>query len=234
MDMITTVKEKVKIDRENLLEKAYQLMADGVVIRDPYRIDIRGELSCGHSVTIDINVIIEGNVILEDGVSIGANCILSNCQIGKGTQINPFSFIEGSIIGQKSIVGPYGRLRPNTRVSDDVQIGNFVEIKNSKIDSRCRINHLSFVGDSDLATDVTIGAGTITCNHNGFGINNTQINQGAYIGSGSILVAPLKIKAHATIGSGSTITEDAPAGKLTIARSRQVTIDNWKGPKSIK
>jgi len=232
MDIITKIKEKAKVERKIFLEKAYQLMAEGVTIFDPNRIDIRGKLTCGKGVQIDINAIIEGEVILEDGVFIGANCILKNCRISKETRINPFSLIEGSVIGHNSFIGPYARLRPSSQVGDNVQIGNFVEIKSAKIDSSCRINHLSFIGDSDLATNVTIGAGTITCNHDGHGINHIKINQGAYVGSGCNLVAPLVIHANATIASGSTITEEVPGDTLTIARSRQVTIDSWEGPKS--
>jgi bifunctional UDP-N-acetylglucosamine pyrophosphorylase/glucosamine-1-phosphate N-acetyltransferase len=216
------------------LKKAYKLIAAGVVVSDPQRLDIRGTLVCGKDVEIDINVVFEGDVLLEDGVIIGANCILRNCKIGKDTQINPFSLVEEAIIGEKSFVGPYGRLRPGTRIGNSVQIGNFVEIKNSNIASRCRINHLSFIGDAELAENVTIGAGTITCNHDGVRVNRTTIEEGAYIGSGCNLVAPLKVNANSTIASGSTITEDVAGDTLTIARSRQVKIKNWKGPKSRK
>ena len=236
MDNNTIIKAK-KIsqkEREVHLKKAYKLIAAGVVVRDPQRLDIRGSLVCGKGVEIDINVIIEGDVLLEDGVFIGANCILTNCKIGKDTQINPFSLIEGAVVGEQSFVGPYGRLRPGSRVGDNVQIGNFVEIKNANISSKCRINHHSFVGDADLAENVTIGAGTITCNHDGIGINRTTIEEGAYIGSGCNLVAPLKINANSTIASGSTITDEVAGDTLTLARSRQVTIENWKGPKSKK
>jgi bifunctional UDP-N-acetylglucosamine pyrophosphorylase / glucosamine-1-phosphate N-acetyltransferase len=231
---ITDAKDRSQKEREVLLNKAYKLIASGVVVRDPQRLDIRGTLVCGKGVEIDINVIFEGDVMLEDGVIIGANCILRNCKVGKDTQINPFSLVEESIIGGKSFVGPYGRLRPRSIVGDNVQIGNFVEIKNANVASMCRINHHSFVGDADLAENVTIGAGTITCNHDGIGINLTTIEEGAYIGSGCNLVAPLKINANSTIASGSTITEEVAGDTLTIARSRQVNIKNWKGPKSRK
>ena len=231
---ITDAKDRSQKEREVLLKKAYKLIAAGVVVRDPQRLDIRGTLVCGKGVEIDINVIFEGDVMLEDGVIIGANCILRNCKVGKDTQINPFSLVEESIIGEKSFVGPYGRLRPGSKVGDNVQIGNFVEIKNANIASKCKINHHSFVGDADLAENVTIGAGTITCNHDGIGINLTSIEKGAYIGSGCNLVAPLKINANSTIASGSTITEEVAGDTLTIARSRQVNIKNWKGPKSKK
>ena len=231
---ITDAKDRSQKEREVLLKKAYKLIVAGVVVHDPQRLDIRGTLVCGKGVEIDINVIFEGDVMLEDGVIIGANCILRNCKVGKDTQINPFSLVEESIIGEKSFVGPYGRLRPGSKVGDNVQIGNFVEIKNAIVASMCRINHHSFVGDADLAENVTIGAGTITCNHDGIGINRTTIEEGAYIGSGCNLVAPLKINANSTVASGSTITEEVAGDTLTIARSRQVNIKNWKGPKSKK
>jgi len=233
-DRISEVKLLAERVRAQLLEKVYQLMADGVVVRDPHRLDIRGELSCGSGVEIDINVVIEGNVVLEDGVTIGANSVLRDCKIGQGTVINPFSLVEEAVIGEQSFVGPYGRVRPGSRVGDQVQIGNFVEVKNANIGSYCRINHLAFVGDADLAGSVTIGAGTITCNHDGVGINRTTIEEGAYIGSGCELVAPLTVNRNATIASGSTITEEVVGETLTIARARQVTIENWQGPKSKK
>ncbi len=221
-------------NRDILLEKAYKLMREGVTIHDLNRIDIRGNLTCGDGVEIDINVIIEGDVFLGDGVIIGASSILRDCKIGKNSVINPFSLVEGAVVGEQSFVGPYGRVRPGSRVGNQVQIGNFVEIKNSNISSKCRINHLSFIGDADLEESVTIGAGTITCNHDGIGINRTTIESGCYIGSGRNLIAPLKINHDATIASGSTITEEVVKDTLTIARSRQVSIKNWKGPKSRK
>ena len=228
---INEIRKKNRLDKEGALEKVFELMLTGVKVNNPELLHIRGIISCGKNVKIDLNVIIEGKVRLEDNVSIGANSILRDCTIGKGTVINPFSLIEGSVIGENCFIGPYGRIRPGVSIEDCVQIGNFVEIKNSNIASKCRINHLSFVGDADLAEQVTIGAGTITCNHDGVGINRTIIEQGAYVGSGCNLVAPLKINTNATIASGSTITEEAAADTLTIARSRQVKIENWKGPK---
>jgi bifunctional UDP-N-acetylglucosamine pyrophosphorylase / glucosamine-1-phosphate N-acetyltransferase len=233
-DSISEVKLLAENARDELLEKVYLLMADGVVVRDPHRLDIRGELRCGSGVEIDVNVVIEGSVVLEDGVTIGANCILRDCKIGKESVINPFSLVEDAVIGEQSFVGPYGRVRPGSRVGNQVQIGNFVEVKNANIASHCRINHLSFVGDADLAESVTIGAGTITCNHDGVGINRTTIGEGAYIGSGCELVAPLKVNRNATVASGSTITEEVVGDSLTIARTRQVTVENWQGPNSSK
>jgi bifunctional UDP-N-acetylglucosamine pyrophosphorylase/glucosamine-1-phosphate N-acetyltransferase len=228
---INEIRKKIQLDKEIALQKVLELIAAGVSVENPEQLHIRGMISCGENVKFDSNVIIEGNVKLEDGVLVGANSILKDCTIGKGTIINPFSLVEGAVIGENCLIGPYGRIRQGVSIEDCVQIGNFVEIKNSNIASKCRINHLSFVGDADLAEQVTIGAGTITCNHDGVGINRTIIEQGAYVGSGCNLVAPLKINANATIASGSTITEEAAADTLTIARSRQIKIENWKGPK---
>jgi len=219
------------ISRDTLRVRAKKLQSSGVKVHDPERLDIRGTLICGKNVEIDINVIIEGEVVLEDGVFIGASCILRDCRIGKKSSVNPFSLVDGSDVGMNSFIGPYGRIRPGSLISDNVQIGNFVEIKNAKINSKCRINHLSFVGDADLAEKVTIGAGTITCNHNGVDINRTIIGEGAYIGSGCNLVAPLNIHHGSTIASGSTITEDISSNVLVIARAKQVVNKNWKGPK---
>jgi len=225
------IRKKIELDKEGALEKVFKLMLTGVEVSNPEFLHIRGKVSCGKNVKIELNVIIEGDVKLGDNVTIGSHSILRDCTIGKGTMIHPFSLVEGSIIGEKCFIGPYGRIRPDVSIGDNVSIGNFVEIKNSNIASKCRINHLAFVGDADLAKKVTIGAGVITCNHDGVGINRTIIEQGAYVGSGCNLVAPLKINANATIASGSTITEEAAADTLTIARSRQIKIENWKGPK---
>jgi bifunctional UDP-N-acetylglucosamine pyrophosphorylase / glucosamine-1-phosphate N-acetyltransferase len=228
---INEIRKKTQLDKEKALQKVFELISTGVKVNNPELLHIRGIVSCGRNVQIDLNVIIEGNVRLEDNVSIGSNSILRDCIIGKGTVINPFSLVEGAVIGENCLIGPYGRIRPDVSIGDYVSIGNFVEVKNANIASHCRINHLSFVGDADLAESVTIGAGTITCNHDGVGINRTTIEEGAYIGSGCELVAPLKVNRNATVASGSTITEDVAADALTIARSRQVMIENWKGPK---
>jgi len=229
--IINEIRKKNQLDKEITLLKVFELIAAGACIQNPEQLHILGSISCGKNVKFGLNVIIEGNVRVGNNVVVGANSILRDCTIGSETVINPFSLVEGAIIGKSCIIGPYGRIRPNVSVGDCVSIGNFVEIKNSNIASKCRINHLAFVGDADLAEQVTIGAGVITCNHDGVGINRTTIENGAYVGSGCNLVAPLKIKANATIASGSTITEEAAGNTLTIARSRQVTIENWKRPK---
>ena len=225
------IRKKIELDKEGALEKVFKLILTGVEVSNPEFLHIRGKVSCGKNVKIELNVIIEGDVKLGDNVTIGSHSILRDCTIGKGTMIHPFSLVEGSIIGEKCFIGPYGRIRPDVSIGDNVSIGNFVEIKNSNIASKCQINHHSFVGDSDLAEQVTIGAGVITCNHDGAGVNRTVISRGVYVGSGCNLVAPLKINANAMIAAGSTITDEVAADTLTIARSRQVKIENWKGPK---
>jgi bifunctional UDP-N-acetylglucosamine pyrophosphorylase / glucosamine-1-phosphate N-acetyltransferase len=228
------IRKEFQAAKEYRLNIALKLMSKGVFVEDPEQLYIRGELFCGKNVKLDVNIIIEGKVVLGEDVTIGANSILRSCNIGRGTNIKPYSLVEEAEVGNNCSVGPYGRIRPNVTIGNYVQIGNFVEIKNSKINSHCRINHLSFVGDADLAENITIGAGTITCNHDGIGVNRTTIEEGAYIGSGCNLVAPLKINANSTIASGSTITEEVAGDTLTIARSRQVNIKNWKGVKSRK
>lgn len=216
------------------LNKAYKLIDAGVQVRDPHRIEINGELTCGKNVSIGTNVIFNGLVSLGDNVEIEPNCILRDCSIGTLSYIKAFSSIEGSKIGENTFIGPYGRIRPDSTIEDNVEIGNFVEIKGSFISSNCRINHHSFIGDSILEKNVTIGAGTITCNHDGANINNIHIESDVYIGSNCSLVAPLRIQKKSTIGAGSSITKDVPGGSLTIARAKQISIKKWKGPRSKK
>jgi bifunctional UDP-N-acetylglucosamine pyrophosphorylase / glucosamine-1-phosphate N-acetyltransferase len=210
---------------------AEYLIQKGVYIEDLDRADFRGDLIVGENVCIDINVIFEGKVELGNNVTIGANCIITDSIIGENSKIKPFSLVEGAIIGNDTFVGPYGRIRKGTRLSDSVQIGNFVEVKNSTIKKGSRINHLSFIGDASLEENVTIGAGTITCNHDGYKTNQTFIGKGSYVGSGSNLIAPIKLGENVTIGAGSTINENVTKGKLVIARARQNIIKNWKNLK---
>lgn len=222
--------EESLAERRALYDKACNALRKGVWIRNPQSVYIRGELHCGAGVEIDVNVIIEGVVRLGDGVKIGPNCILIDSTIGANTKVNAFSMIEGSNVGADSVLGPYARLRPGSELGDSVQIGNFVEIKNSEIGDRSRINHLSFLGDATLGKSVTIGAGTITCNHNFIGVSRTKLGDDAYVGSGCLLVAPVEIGAGATIAAGTTVTKDAQAGALTIGRAEQETVVNWKRP----
>jgi acyl-[acyl carrier protein]--UDP-N-acetylglucosamine O-acyltransferase len=230
--LLESLVELAVVEQQLLRQRAMNALRAGVRLRDPESIRIRGELTCGTSVEIDLDVIIEGRVTLEDGVRVGAHSIVRDARIGQHTRIEPFSIVESSSVGEHSLVGPYGRIRPGSTLGDRVQIGNYVEIKSSRIGSGSRINHHAFIGDADLADDVTIGAGTITCNHDGVGHVHTVIERAAYIGSGCQLVAPVRIGAGATVGAGSTITRDVPAAKLTVARSRQLTIDQWRGPRS--
>lgn len=227
--LLDSYADLARVEGQVLLTRAYGVMERGVRVRDPHQVWLRGELLCGSDVELDVNVIVEGKVVLGDGVRIGANCILRDSHVGANTRIQPFSLVESAKIGLHATVGPYARIRPISVIGDRVQIGNYVEIKNSEVGSGSRINHHAFVGDALLGDDVTIGAGTITCNHDGVRINRTTIDQGAYIGSGCNLVAPVRIGRGATVGAGSTITHDVPPATLTIARARQVTIDSWRG-----
>lgn len=211
-------------------EQASSLLERGVTLIDPRRIDIRGELSCGRDVQIDINCVFEGRVILGDGVKVGANCVLRDVVISAGCNIEPFSLLEQTSMGEACRVGPYARIRPGTQLADQVHIGNFVELKNSQIGFNTKINHLSYVGDSTVGAKVNIGAGTITCNYDGANKHRTVIEDGAFIGSDTQLVAPVTVGKGATIGAGSTITRDTPEGELTLSRSRQITINGWKRP----
>ena len=222
------------------LERIYQhqqataLLEQGVTLADPARLDVRGELTCGQDVAIDVNCIFEGKVELEDDVSIGANCVIKNARIAKGAYIKPFCHIEDAQIGAGAQIGPYARLRPGTILAEDVHIGNFVEVKNSQIAAHSKANHLSYIGDATVGARVNIGAGTITCNYDGVNKFRTVIEDDVFIGSDSQLVAPVTVGKGATLGAGTTLTRDAPADKLTVSRAKQVTIDHWKRPAKIK
>ena len=215
-----------------LQRRAADVMSKGVWLRDPGSVYIRGSLVCGANVIVDPDVIFEGDVVLGDNVRVDAHCIVRGANIRDNTWVKAFSLIENADVGAGCIIGPYARIRPGSTIGDECQIGNFVEVKSSTVGAGSRINHHSFIGDAVLADRVTIGAGTITCNHDGTKTNQTIIGQDAYIGSGCKLVAPVHIGHGATIGAGSTITEDVPASTLTLARSRQVTIPHWRGPRS--
>lgn len=192
--------------------------------------DVRGSLQVGCDVEIDINCVFEGDVRLDDNVRIGANCVIRNAKIGAYSNILPMTTIDEAIIGRQVSIGPYARIRPGTECGDDVKIGNFVEIKKAKIGSGSKVNHLSYIGDTDMGSGVNIGAGTITCNYDGINKYKTIIEDQVFIGSDTQLVAPVTIARGTTIGAGSTITRDTPADKLTLSRSKQVTLDNWKKP----
>jgi bifunctional UDP-N-acetylglucosamine pyrophosphorylase/glucosamine-1-phosphate N-acetyltransferase len=211
--------------------RARQLMAVGVTLIDPSRIDLRGAIAVGRDVLLDVNVVLEGPVELADGVRIGPNCVLKNVTVGARTVLHANCVLQDAQIGSDCQIGPFTRMRPKVRIADGVHLGNFVEIKNSEIGAASKVNHLSYVGDSQVGSAVNIGAGTITCNYDGANKWRTEIGAGAFIGSGAMLVAPVKIGDGATIGAGSTITSDAPADKLTLARSRQVTLEQWQRPR---
>lgn len=210
--------------------QATRLMQRGVKLYDPARIDLRGELEVGVDVEIDINCIFEGRVELGDGVRIGANCVIRDSSIAAGSVILPMTSIDGASIGNEVTIGPFARIRPGTECADQVKIGNFVEIKKAQIGAASKINHLSYIGDTQMGRDVNIGAGTITCNYDGANKFNTSIGDRVFVGSDTQLVAPVSIASGSTIGAGSTITRDTPADKLSLSRSKQVTIDGWKRP----
>jgi len=212
-------------------KQAKDLMSNGLTIKDPNRFDCRGNLIFGNDCSVDINVIFEGENELGENVLIAPNCIIKNAKIGDHTEIKANSIIENSIIGSHATVGPFARIRPETEVGNHARIGNFVEVKKSTIGNKSKVPHLSYVGDSTIGQDVNISAGVITCNYDGANKNKTIIEDGAFIGSDTQLIAPIKIGKNATIGAGSTITEDAPSEKLTLSRKKQKTIDHWKRKK---
>ena len=210
--------------------EANRLLAHGVTLADPARLDVRGRLNCGCDVGIDVGCIFEGDVTLGDNVQVGAYSIIRNATVAAGTCIAAYSLIDSSEVGADCHIGPYARLRPGTKLHDGVHIGNFVEVKNSEIGSGSKANHLSYIGDSTVGSRVNIGAGTITCNYDGANKHRTVIEDDVFIGSGTMLVAPVTVGKGATIGAGSTITRDAPTGELTLSRSKQTTIHGWKRP----
>jgi bifunctional UDP-N-acetylglucosamine pyrophosphorylase/glucosamine-1-phosphate N-acetyltransferase len=211
-------------------EIASNLMERGVRLTDPKRIDVRGELTCGRDVAIDANCIFEGRVVLGDNVVVGANCVLRDVNVASGTRIAPFSLIEEAQIGAGGRIGPFARIRPGTVLAENVHIGNFVELKNSQVDRGSKINHLSYVGDATVGKNVNIGAGTITCNYDGANKHRTVIEDEAFIGSDTQLVAPITVGKGATIGAGATLTRDAPPEQLTLSRAKQVSVPGWKRP----
>ncbi len=217
------------LERIHQLKIANQLMDAGVSLADPARIDVRGTLECGTDVFIDVGCVFEGCVTLAAGTTIGPYCVIRNSVIGKGVAVNAYSHIDGAKVGNQSVIGPYARLRPGADLSNDVHIGNFVEVKNSKIAANSKANHLAYVGDSIVGSRVNIGAGTITCNYDGVNKHQTIIEDDVFIGSDTQLVAPVRVGRGATLGAGTTLTKDAPANQLTVSRARQVSLQ-WKRP----
>jgi bifunctional UDP-N-acetylglucosamine pyrophosphorylase / glucosamine-1-phosphate N-acetyltransferase len=218
------------LERRYQMNEAARLLEAGVTLADPARIDVRGSLECGRDVSIDVNCIFEGRVVLGDGVRIGANCILRDASISAGTEVKPFTMIEQATIGANARIGPYARIRPDTKLADEVHIGNFVEVKGSTFGRASKANHLAYIGDSSVGSNVNVGAGTITCNYDGANKHRTVIEDDVHIGSDVQLVAPVTVGKGATIGAGATIVKDVPPGGLTLTEAKQVTKADWKRP----
>ena len=219
-----------ELERIHQGEIARALLEAGVTLADPARLDVRGTLRCGRDVSIDVNCVFEGLVELGDGVQVGANCVLRNTRVAAGSKLDAFTLIDDALVGEANRIGPFSRIRPGTTLARDVHIGNFVEIKNSQIDVGSKINHLSYVGDTTMGKKVNIGAGTITCNYDGANKHRTVIEDEVFVGSDTQLVAPVTVGKGATLGAGTTLTKDAPAGELTLSRAKQLTIAGWKRP----
>ncbi len=218
------------LERTLQREIAARLLDAGVTLADPQRVDVRGELSCGRDVAIDVSCVFEGRVDLGDGVQIGAHCVLRDVRVATGTRVEPFCHIADAEIGRNCRIGPYARIRPATRLADDVHIGNFVEVKASEIGVGSKANHLAYIGDSSVGRNVNVGAGTITCNYDGANKHRTIIEDDVFIGSDTQLVAPVRVGRGATLGAGTTLVKDAPEGELTVSRAKQLTVRGWKRP----
>ncbi|MHA2940140.1 bifunctional UDP-N-acetylglucosamine diphosphorylase/glucosamine-1-phosphate N-acetyltransferase GlmU [Vibrio sp. RC27] len=219
-----------KLERQFQLRQANELLAQGVMLRDPNRFDLRGQIQCGQDVEIDVNVVIEGNVTLGDNVIVGAGSVLINCEIDDNTLIRPYSVIEGATVGEDCTIGPFTRLRPGAEMKNDAHVGNFVEVKNSQIGEGSKANHLTYIGDASIGKRTNIGAGTITCNYDGANKHKTIIGDDVFVGSDSQLVAPVTIDDGVTIGAGSTVTKDVAQGELVITRAKERRIVNWPRP----
>lgn len=227
---VNSRQQLAELERYVQVETARRLMAEGVGIRDPQRFDVRGSVEIGRDTTIDVDVVLEGIVKIGENVTIEPFCHLRDCEIGDNAHIRSHSVLEQCRVGDACVVGPFARLRPETVLDRDARVGNFVEIKKAIIGAGSKVNHLSYVGDAEVGKDVNIGAGTITCNYDGANKHKTVIEDGAFIGSDTQLVAPVKVGKNATIGAGSTITKDTQEGGLTLSRVKQVYIENWKRP----
>ena len=223
-----------ELERVYQLRLAHGLLEQGVRLADPARLDVRGQLRCGRDVAIDVGCVFEGEVVLEEAVDIGPYCVLKNVTVKASARIAAFSHLEGAVVGPDAIVGPYARLRPGTELGAEAHVGNFVELKNSILGPGSKANHLAYVGDATVGQRVNIGAGTITCNYDGANKHRTVIEDDAFIGSDSQLVAPVTVGRGATLGAGTTLTKDAPADSLTVSRARQVSLAGWKRPEKVK
>ncbi len=227
---VNSKKDLAEAEKINRKKIADELMENGVTVIDPNRIDVRGRLICGKDVTIDVNTVFIGDVTLGNGVSVAPFTIISNSIIGDKTDIHSHSNIEGAAIGSKCNIGPFARIRPQTKLEEGAKVGNFVETKKAVIGKDSKVNHLTYIGDAIIGERTNIGAGTITCNYDGANKHQTKIGDGVFIGSGVELVAPIEVEEGATVGAGSTVSKRVPANKLTIERSKQKTIDGWKRP----
>jgi bifunctional UDP-N-acetylglucosamine pyrophosphorylase / glucosamine-1-phosphate N-acetyltransferase len=223
-----------QLERVHQLNQANALMEAGVMLADPARIDIRGNVIAGRDVEIDVGCVFEGQVVLGDGVKIGPNCVVRNSTLGARTELAAFSHLDSALIGQSAKIGPFARIRPGTELGDETHIGNFVEIKNVKMDQGSKANHLAYLGDATIGKRVNVGAGTITCNYDGANKHQTIIEDDAFIGSDSQLVAPVRVGAGATLAAGTTLRKDAPAGQLTISHVEVRTSERWKRPVKAK
>ena len=229
--MGSSTRQEVEAERARQLKLAEDLMDQGVRFADPARVDIRGNLTCGENVFIDVNAVFEGDVSLGDNVVIESNNLIRDSVLGAGTVVHSNCHIEGGTTGSNCEIGPFSRIRPGAELADKVKIGNFVEVKKSRIADGSKVSHLTYIGDADIGKNVNVGAGTITCNYDGANKHLTRIGDGAFIGSGVEHVAPVNIGEDATIGAGSTIAKDAPDKQLTVERSKQVSIKGWKRPR---
>lgn len=219
-----------ELERYYQFQQAKYLMTEGATLADPNRVDVRGDINIGRDIEIDINVVFEGRVVLGDNVSIGPNCVIKDAEIAAGAVIHANSHIDGAVIESQCNIGPYARLRPGTKMAEGAKVGNFVETKKSYIGTGSKVNHLSYIGDAEIGKNVNVGAGTITCNYDGVNKFKTELGDGVFIGSNSSLVAPVNIQAGATVGAGSTITNDISTGQLAVGRGKQRNIDNWQRP----
>ena len=228
---VNTPQQLEQLERLHQGALADQLMSQGVLIADRSRVDIRGALHCGRDVCIDVNTVFEGTVILAGGVSIGANCIISNSNIGEGAQVHPFTHIEGAEIKAGASIGPYARIRPGTVIDEVAKVGNFVEIKNTHLGRAAKASHLAYLGDADVGSKSNVGAGTITCNYDGANKYRTVLGESVFVGSNSTLVAPVTIDSGGFVAAGSTITDNVAPDQLAVARGRQRNVDGWRRPK---
>jgi bifunctional UDP-N-acetylglucosamine pyrophosphorylase/glucosamine-1-phosphate N-acetyltransferase len=228
---VNSKRELAALERLFQMNEAGKLLEAGVTLADPARFDVRGTLQCGRDVSIDVGCIFEGRVVLGEGVQVAAHCILRDVEVGAGTQIRPFTLVEEARIGAQARIGPYARIRPGTELGDEVHVGNFVEVKASRIGRASKANHLAYVGDTTVGSDVNIGAGTITCNYDGARKHRTVIEDDVHIGSDVQLIAPVTVGRGATIAAGATITKDVPPGGLTLTQKKQVTKPDWQRPR---